>query len=395
MAAVQRGEAGVHTVEGSVAGHAAARLAADREKQQAEYSRIREEIAGKTATRILPRRVDEKFVTRKNHKEKDFSSDLVGLRTLHEYRTVQQGMLLPSNKSKSGQSLGTGPHERKKRKRVYKSSLLSFGSDSSDEEEVQEKPDRHNSKQRRLSERGSEKSGSPLLGGFPPKSSPAPAPSSVTHGSSLAEPARRDGSSSKVAASVKLSALKNPDVDTSFLPDWHREQAMQMERARLRQEYVDLQEKLRVKPLEITYSWWNGTGHRRSIVVPQGTTIHSFLEKCRLQLVREFPDLRRLSADNLMYIKEDLIMPGHHTFYELIKTKARGKSGPLFHFDVHEDVRVGPLDSRVEKDESHPGKVLERSWYERNKHIFPASRWEVFDPDKDYGEYTIGGNNVR
>ena len=34
------------------------------------------------------------------------------------------------------------------------------------------------------------------------------------------------------------------------------------------------------------------------------------------------------------YIKEDLIIPNHLSFYDLIVTKARGKSGPLFHFDV-------------------------------------------------------------
>lgn len=56
--------------------------------------------------------------------------------------------------------------------------------------------------------------------------------------------------------------------------------------------------------------------------------------------------------------------------------KARGKSGPLFNFDVHDDVRL-LADASVEKDESHAGKVVERSWYQRNKHIFPASRWEV------------------
>lgn len=66
----------------------------------------------------------------------------------------------------------------------------------------------------------------------------------------------------------------------------------------------------------------------------------------------------------------------HHTFYDFIVNKARGKSGPLFNFDVHDDVRL-LADATVEKDESHAGKVVERSWYQRNKHIFPASRWEV------------------
>jgi len=34
-------------------------------------------------------------------------------------------------------------------------------------------------------------------------------------------------------------------------------------------------------------------------------------------------------------------------------------------------------DATIEKDESHAGKVVERGWYNRSKHIFPASRWEV------------------
>ena len=30
-------------------------------------------------------------------------------------------------------------------------------------------------------------------------------------------------------------------------------------------------------------------------------------------------------------------------------------------------------------------KVVDRRWYERNKHIYPASVWQEFDPEKDYG----------
>ena len=29
-------------------------------------------------------------------------------------------------------------------------------------------------------------------------------------------------------------------------------------------------------------------------------------------------------------------------------------------------------------------KVVDRRWYERNKHIYPASVWEEFDPERDY-----------
>ena len=31
----------------------------------------------------------------------------------------------------------------------------------------------------------------------------------------------------------------------------------------------------------------------------------------------------------------------------------------------------------------------ERAWYDKNKHIFPASRWEVFDPAVRRDTYTI------
>ncbi|KAL0946660.1 hypothetical protein HGRIS_012852 [Hohenbuehelia grisea] len=165
---------------------------------------------------------------------------------------------------------------------------------------------------------------------------------------------------------------KNPNVDTSFLPDRDREEAERKERERLRQEWLRRQEEMKQEDIEITYSYWDGSGHRKSVTCKKGDTISTFLEKCRQQ----FPELRGISVDNLMYVKEDLIIPQHHTFYDFIINKARGKSGPLFNFDVHDDVRL-LADATKEKDESHAGKVVERSWYQRNKHIFPASRWEV------------------
>ncbi|KAI9454989.1 XAP5-domain-containing protein [Lactarius psammicola] len=177
---------------------------------------------------------------------------------------------------------------------------------------------------------------------------------------------------------------KNPTVDTSFLPDREREDAERREREELRQEWLKRQEEMKKEEIEITYSYWDGSGHRRSVVCKKGDDIATFLERCRHQ----FPELRGVNVDNLMYIKEDLIIPQHYTFYDFIINKARGKSGPLFNFDVHDDVRL-LADATKEKDESHAGKVVERSWYQRNKHIFPASRWEVFEPEKNYGKYTI------
>ncbi|XP_014261717.1 protein FAM50 homolog [Cimex lectularius] len=181
---------------------------------------------------------------------------------------------------------------------------------------------------------------------------------------------------------------KNPDVDTSFLPDREREEQETRLREELRQEWAAKQSSLKEEDIEITFSYWDGSGHRRTVRMKKGNSIYQFLQRCLESLRREFSELKGVTADQLMYVKEDLILPQHYTFYDFIVTKARGKSGPLFMFDAHDDIRM-VSDASVEKEDSHAGKVLLRSWYERNKHIFPASRWEPFDPTKSYDKYTI------
>jgi protein FAM50 len=187
---------------------------------------------------------------------------------------------------------------------------------------------------------------------------------------------------------TKKKIKKNPNVDTSFLPDREREEAENKLREQLRKEWTEKQAALKEEEIEITFSYWDGSGHRKSIVMKKGNSIYQFLQKSLEEVLRkEFSELKTISADSLMYVKEDLILPQHYTFYDFIVTKARGKSGPLFTFDVKDDIRM-ISDATIEKEESHAGKVLLRSWYERNKHIFPASRWEPFDPTKSYDKYT-------
>lgn len=196
-----------------------------------------------------------------------------------------------------------------------------------------------------------------------------------------------DDGEETVAAPVdfeKRRLGKDPGVDTSFLPDRERESQERREIEELRASWAEQQAITKAETIEITYSYWDGSGHRRSCKMKKGDSIEAFLQTVLVDLRSEFHELRGVTSEGLVYVKEDLLIPQHYTFYEFIVTKARGKSGPLFSFDVHEDVRmIG--DATVETDETHAGKVILRSWYERNKHIFPASRWETYDPNKDYG----------
>ncbi|KAI9331713.1 XAP5, circadian clock regulator-domain-containing protein [Obelidium mucronatum] len=193
-----------------------------------------------------------------------------------------------------------------------------------------------------------------------------------------------DAEKEETPAEKKLKVKKNPHVDTSFLPDKEREERERRERELLKLEWLKQQDLIKEERINITYSYWDGSGHRTSVEVKKGNTIGQFLEACKAQ----WDELRGVNVDNLVYIKEDLIIPHHYTFYDFIINKVRGKSGPLFAFDVHDDVRL-VNDATVETEESHAGKVVQRGWYEKNKHIFPASRWEVFDPSKVFEKYTV------
>ncbi|KAJ3217818.1 hypothetical protein HDU67_007235 [Dinochytrium kinnereticum] len=202
---------------------------------------------------------------------------------------------------------------------------------------------------------------------------------------------------SSLAASLKKKRKKETKSKLSFAEDEEeekeedeeeddreRELAEQREREMLKLEWLKQQEKIKQEKISITYSYWDGSGHRKSVDCKKGDSIGHFLELCRQQQ----PELRGVNVDNLIYVKEDLIIPHHYTFYDFIINQTRGKSGPLFAFDVFDDVRL-TNDASVETEESHAGKVIQRSWYEKNKHIFPASRWEVFDPKKVFEKYTI------
>jgi hypothetical protein len=125
----------------------------------------------------------------------------------------------------------------------------------------------------------------------------------------------------------KRKIAKNPHVDTSFLPDRDREEEERQEREKLRQEWETEQERLKNEDVEITYSYWDGSGHRRTVTMKKGNSIGQFLSRCLQNLRKDFPELRGASTESMMYVKEDLIIPHHHTFYEFIVTQARGKSG--------------------------------------------------------------------
>ncbi|KAG2219050.1 hypothetical protein INT45_008894 [Circinella minor] len=307
-------------------GQRQAMLEKARRKIYEESEKERQKISKQNEVRVG----SDKFVTTTSDIESQLKSSTIGLTELRDYRKIKEN-LQEQQMREAAQTAPLSDDKKKKRKKKKASVKLSFALD--DEEEGEEEDD------------------------------------------------DKEIITSK---KKKIKTIKDPTVDTSFLPDRDREEMERIQREQLRKEWLKRQEEIKKETIGITYSYWDGSGHRKNVQCKKGDSIAQFLDACRQQ----FPQLRGVNVDNLIYVKEDLIIPHHYTFYDFIINKARGKSGPLFSFDVHDDVRL-INDATVEKDESHAGKVVERSWYEKNKHIFPASRWEVFDPEKNYGKYTI------
>lgn len=69
------------------------------------------------------------------------------------------------------------------------------------------------------------------------------------------------------AAKKQKINFKNPAVDTSFLPDREREEKDRLAREELRQEWLKKQEIMKAEAIEIVYSYWDGSGHRKSVNV--------------------------------------------------------------------------------------------------------------------------------
>jgi hypothetical protein len=63
--------------------------------------------------------------------------------------------------------------------------------------------------------------------------------------------------------SEKKGIVKNPFIDTSFLPDKVKEERERNERKMLQQQYLEEQERIKEEEIEVTYSYWDGTGHRK------------------------------------------------------------------------------------------------------------------------------------
>ncbi|KAG6016887.1 hypothetical protein E4U54_000240 [Claviceps lovelessii] len=235
----------------------------------------------------------------------------------------------------------------------------------------------------------------------------------------------------KIKANASVGIVPRPVTKAALLKE-------ATEREALRREFVALQEAVKATEIAIPFIFYDGSNVPGGIVrVKKGDFIWVLLDKSRKvgaeRRVGERGNPRRawarVGVDDLMLVRDTIIIPHHYDFYYFIINESYGPEGRrLFDFSTKAPLKkqdpeseaptraqpshTGQLSTAASRaaaarnmvdirtlegaaDEPTRTKVVDRRWYDRNKHIYPASTWREFDPEMDYSSEVrkdTGGN---
>jgi protein FAM50 len=178
--------------------------------------------------------------------------------------------------------------------------------------------------------------------------------------------------------------LKNPDVETAFLPDRERDAREAKERARLEAIWKAEQTKRKQEMITIPCSYYDGMDHQSVQHVRRGNTIAQVL---MLVVQDSYRELRDVGVDGVVFVWEDLILPNELSFYDLMLTGAKRTKISSPRAKVLEGELLFDFDNIRRLQQA---TVVQKSWYERNKFSAPACFWERFDPQKGGEHYSLG-----
>ncbi|KAI0392416.1 XAP5-domain-containing protein [Xylariaceae sp. FL0594] len=219
---------------------------------------------------------------------------------------------------------------------------------------------------------------------------------------------------SKVKINASVAVVPRPVTKSAL----RREAA---EREALRREFLARQERVKATEIAIPFVFYDGSNLPGGMVrVKKGDFVWQFLDKSRKAGAnlavgaRERANARRewarVGVDDLLMVRGNVIIPHHYDFLFFIMNKTLGPNGIiLFNYDTEAAPRESPEETVHQGNQASPPtslsaqtaqtpieslegasdnpvltKVVDRRWYERNKHIYPASTWQDFDPEKDY-----------
>lgn len=209
------GDSGIHTIEGNIAGDLAAQFTKQREKQQKEYEALKNKI--KESNKAVIGQINDKFSSTIDSAEQEFRRKTIGLVSAEDFRKASE--------------------ETGKAQKLYDEQLLL-------DKEQQIEKDRLNevlkAKERQIKRK---KALSALSFADEEENSDSEQPN-VKSRKVNAEP---KGKADEVTKNIpkKPTSLKNPNVDTSFLPDARREKEIELQKEKLKKEWLEEQERIK------------------------------------------------------------------------------------------------------------------------------------------------------
>ena len=204
------------------------------------------------------------------------------------------------------------------------------------------------------------------------------------------------------------------------------------ERDRLRKDFLELQEKVKASEIAIPFVFYDGSNIPGGIVkVKKGDHVWLILERARKVGAehgvagtgtsgtgmgsKSQEDSRRqwarVGVDDLMCVRGDIIVPHHYEIYYFIANSTEDptrpgrllfdysgtvkEEGPASEETVLRDPKKEERELEGRNDDASYTKVVDRRWYEKNKHIFPASTWKEFKAGKEFEEIAKGRKDVE
>lgn len=244
------------------------------------------------------------------------------------------------------------------------------------------------------------------------------------------EPAERKHLS---ADNFRLTARRvtpNPNTSTAYPKAITKASlaAEAAEREILREQYVKEQELVRDTDIAIPFVFYDGSNLPGGTVkIKKGEHIWLFLERCRKvgaemgvssdsgiegggsKTVGGKKSWARIGVDDLLLVRGRVIIPHHYEFYYFIANKIEDPNQPgqlLFNYHMSaasNGEQAGQTLIRKSKNEKVEGedddpaytKIVDRRWYEKNKHIYPASLWREYKSGKEFEELGKGHKDAQ
>ncbi|EEB09116.1 xap-5-like protein [Schizosaccharomyces japonicus yFS275] len=190
----------------------------------------------------------------------------------------------------------------------------------------------------------------------------------------------QDEEDQTVVVPKKRSIRRDPTVETSFLPDQEREIEELKKREELRKKWIKEQEELKEKIIFLPFAFFNGTNRRSYVKVKMKDSIGRIIVSMKDQI----PELRRvLNVDKFLFVMGDLIISHHHELYSFYINKSEGPNGLIFDFSLYTAKSAEETITQHLPNQYIP-RLVEKTHYLQNRHIFPYNRWLNYDSKKDY-----------